>query len=288
MKFNFASSSISAACIAVAMLAPTMAAPVAVAAIWDFSVCNGSTTAAGTAAGTVTNPGTVGNRYACAATGTTTRDLEVSAWGAISATENVFGTAFVSSQGPDGFGVSSQAEGGPAAASPSDALDNDPTSLAPNLILLRFGGAVILDQVTLGWSMIDADLTIMAYTGPGTPSSFIEGKGVGALTSGGAGSGWSLVQNVGDEAPDTAYAASDARIDYSVNAGGVSSTYWLISAHNSGFGGGGMDSLTDYTNLLGVAARDAPVPVPVPEPVTSILVATALMMIGSRRSLAGR
>ncbi|MBL8696781.1 MAG: PEP-CTERM sorting domain-containing protein [Alphaproteobacteria bacterium] len=265
-----------------------MAAPVAIAGIWDFSVCNGSTTAPGTAAGTATNAGMVGNRYGCAATGTTTRDLEVSAWGAISATENVFGTAFVSNRGLDGFGVSSQAEGGPAAASPSDALDNDPSSLAPNLILLRFGGAVILDQVTLGWSTSDADLTIMAYTGPGTPSTFLEGKDLGTLTSGGAGGGWSLVQNVGDEAPDTAYAASGTRIDYSVNAGGVSSTYWLISAYSSGFGGGELDSLIDYTNLLGVAARDAPVPVPVPEPATSILVATAVLMIGRRRSGAGR
>lgn len=273
MKFNTASR-IAAACAAAAMSVPAIAA-----GTWDFSVCNGSTAIAGTVSGAVTNPGTANNSYACAANGSTTRDLSVSAWGAISSTNNSYGTAFVSNQGIDGFGVGAQSEGGAAAVSPNDALDNDPTSLAPNLILLRFSSAVILDRVTLGWSMNDADLTVMAYTGAGTPSTFIGGKNASTLTTGGASAGWSLVQNVGDIAPDTAYAASGSNIGYNVNGGGVSSAYWLISAYNSSFGGGAMDSLVDYAKLLGVATRDAQVP----EPATLALAATALLMLWGRR-----
>lgn len=265
---------------ALSLTAPAGAAPVLGAATWDFSVCNGSTVLAGTAAGNQAGAGAVGNSYTCAANGSTTRDLSVSAWGAVSSTNNVYGTAYLASKGNRGFGVSAQSEGGAAGFSPNDALDNDPSSLAPNLLLLRFNTAVILDQLTLGWSMYDADLTVMAYTGAGSPTSFIAGKTAGNLTDGGALAGWRLVQNLGDAAPDLAHPASDADIVYDLNAGGVSATYWLVAAYHADFGGGALDSLVDYSSLLSVRSRDAQ---GLPEPPTLGLVAGALLAIGWRR-----
>jgi hypothetical protein len=281
MKFVLVSN-IAAAGVAVALSAPALAA-----GTWDFSVCNGSTTQAGTATGTATGS-SVGNSYACAASGSTTRDLTVSAWGAVSSTNNSYGTAFVSRQGTDGFGVGAQSEGGVSASGNNAALDNDPTTLAPNLILLKFNSAVVLDRVSLGWSLNDADITVMAYTGALAPTSFLAGRTASNLTTGGASAGWSLVQNAGDPSPDTATIASGTNVSYTINQAGISSSYWLISAYSSSFGGGAMDSLVDYVKLLGVGTRD--VVAQVPEPGTAVLAGLALLALWSqrRRTLAPR
>ena len=103
----------------VAIAVAALATAAAHAAVWNFSVCNGSTVVAGTAAGTQTGAGAVGNVYGCAADASVSRDLMVSAWGAASAANDVFGTAFVSSWGVDGFGVGSSAEGGAGVAGTS-------------------------------------------------------------------------------------------------------------------------------------------------------------------------
>lgn len=264
----------------IAAICAATCAPAWAAGTWDFSVCNGSTTAAGTAAGAVSGAGAVGNNYACAATGSTTRDLTVSAWGAASSTNNTYATGFLTNEGVDGFGVGAGSEGGAGAVSPNTALDNDPTTLVPNIIVLRFSSAVILDKVKLGWSMNDADLTVMAYTGAGTPTSFLAGKTASNLTSGGASAGWSLIQSVGDPAPDSAYAASGADITRSVNQAGISSAYWLISAYNASFGGAALDTLVDYAKLLAVSTRDT---VGVPEPASLALVAAALLAVWTTR-----
>lgn len=274
MKSAFVTNTV-AACVVGALSSPALAA-----GTWDFSVCNGSTAAVGTATGVATGT-SVGNSYACAANGSTTRDLTVSAWGAVSSTNNTFGTAFLNRQGTDGFGVGAQSEGGAGATGNSTAMDNDPTTLAPNLILLKFNSAVVLDRVTLGWSLNDADITVMAYTGALAPTSFLAGRAASNLTSGGATAGWSLVQNAGDRSPDTATYASGSNINYTINQAGISSSYWLISAYNSSFGGGAMDGLVDYVKLLGVGTRD--IVAQVPEPGTAVLAGLALLALWSQR-----
>lgn len=258
-----------------------VAMPAFAAGTWDFSVCNGSSVSAGTSAGSQTGANAVGNSYACAANGSTTRDLTVSAWGAISTSNNTYGTAFLAGQGTDGFGVGAQSEGGAGATGNNLALDNDPTTLAPNIILLKFSSAVILDKVMLGWTMNDADLTVMAYTGGGTPTTFLAGKTAANLTSGGASAGWSLVQNVGDAAPDSATGANGTNVSYGVNGGGVASAYWLISAYSSSFGGGTLDTLVDYAKLLAVSTRDATAKVP--EPASAALAGMALLALWATR-----
>ena len=175
----------------------------------------------------------------------------------------------------------STARNGASATGNNLALDNDPTMLAPNIILLKFSSAVILDKVMLGWTMSDADLTIMAYTGSGTPTTFLAGKTASNLTTGGAAAGWSLVQNVGDGSPDSATLASGTNVSYGVNGGGVASAYWLISAYSSSFGGGSLDTVVDYAKLLAVSTRD--VVAKVPEPGSVALAGMALLALWSSR-----
>lgn len=245
------------------------------AAIWNFAVCNGSTTQPGSVGGNQ-NGVTLGNSFDCAATGSTNRDLSLTAWG--SQNDGTFGAAFVSKQGSDGFGVGSASEGGELATSPGDALDNDPTSLAPNLFLLSFDAAVMLDRVTLGWSFNDADLTVMAYTGALAPAALLTGQTASTLVAGGAGAGWALIENVGDADASvaTATAASGSDVSYAVNAGKVSSRLWLIGAYSPGYGAGSMDSLVDYGRLLSVTTGDATVDATVDEPVGLALVGLGL------------
>lgn len=267
---------------AASCVAATLWTQAAFAGTWNFAICNGSQFGSGTAAGSQTGAGSVGNVYACAANGSVTRDLNVSAWGPVSTGNNTFGAAYVTSHISDGFGVASQSEGGIGATSPNDSLDNDPTNLVPNLILLHFSSAVILSELTLGWSTFDADLTIMAYTGAGTPASFLDGKTSSNLTSGGGAAGWSLVENVGDAAPDFAYATSSTNVGYNFNVGGISAAYWLVSAYAADFGGGALDSVVDYVHLLSVTTRSGspyPEPEPVPEPATLSLLAFLLLLL---------
>ncbi|EHR71967.1 hypothetical protein BurJ1DRAFT_3152 [Burkholderiales bacterium JOSHI_001] len=244
------------------------------ASTWNLGGgCNG--TAANQLA---TNKDTFGNTWRCAAS-VGTGSVDVSAWGALtSAGSTTYQTAFLSNQGGSGFGIASRNEGIGVTA-PNHAVDNDPgTAGVVDMVLLKFNADVILDKVTLGWWTSDADITVMAYKGASTPSTFVQGKTGANMTSGGAVDGWALIENAGDaDAVGAAAAAGGTSITYSVNQStSVASSYWLISAYNSGFGGGAKDSLLDYVKLYGVATRDATV-TKVPVPGTLALASLALL-----------
>lgn len=261
----------------------SLASSAMAASTWNFSSCVGS--AANQAA---LNKDTFGNSWSCAGS-VAGNKVTASAWGARTQTVNNvtttnYQTAYLSPQGSSGFGVASQNEG-LSPGSPQHAMDNDPAAAnTPDLILLKFDTAVALDSITVGWNQSDADITVMAYTGNGGGAPVIQGKTAANLTSGGAGSGWSLIRNLGDQAPDVATSSSSVDITRSNwNSGNVVSSWWLVSAYNSNFGGGGnFDSVLDYVKLFSVASKD--VPGQVSEPGTLAMVGIAILgALGVRR-----
>jgi hypothetical protein len=121
----------------------------------------------------------------------------------------------------------------------------------------------------------------MAYTGAGTPT--VTGKTLGTLAA-----GWALVGNYGDVDPINATAAGESgtNVSTTVNSANISSSWWIISAYNSGYGGNALDSLTDYIKVMTVASRDpvAAPPTGVPEPGSLALMGAALMgFVATRR-----
>ena len=146
---------------------------------------------------------------------------------------SAFTAASLSDQGGSGRGMSTGTDSG----SPNHAIDNSGTT---EMMSLQFGTNVDLDSVTVGWSSTDADLSVLAYTGSGSPTS-VAGRTWSQLLA----SGWSLIGH---------YAGTGAGTR-SINAGNVTSSWWLISAFNSGFGGSssGLNNGDDYVKLLAVA-----------------------------------
>jgi MYXO-CTERM domain-containing protein len=265
---------------ALAMVSLGVAASSAMAASsWDFGACsnNGANQQA-------TNSGTFGNSWKCSG-------VTVYGFGAgttASGTAGSLQTAYVSPQGTgSGFGLASKYEG-IGATSPNHAIDNAPSSNAPDMILLKFDTAVALGSVTVGWSQSDADLTVMAYTGAQNLTSYMVGKtastGSGGLLNGGVGAGWALVENVGDnDGSNAGYSGDGTDITRNVNASNVVSSWWLISAYNSGFGAGGLDTLSDYVKLLAVASKDVQSGGSAPEPGTLAMAGVALLALAHTR-----
>lgn len=166
---------------------------------------------------------------------------------------------------------------------PEHAIDNQDRY---EMVSLDFGSTpVILSQLTLGWSMYDADISVLAYTGAGTPTLSLN------RWSNLLGTGWTLIGNYDVNAG--ANATDD--INVAINTGNVSASYWLIGAYNPVFGtsatnGGVVDVGTgqyDYFKLAGIACSVETPPTPsagVPEPASLALAGAGLAgLLGARR-----
>lgn len=179
--------------------------------------------------------------------------------GAVTGTNSAQGLV---SHGGYGLGMYTGNDNG----SPYHALDNNQNTEA---VLLNFGGQnVTLNSIGLGYvsngttencvvtgqtctvadgaGTVTVDIAVYRWAGPG--SAAVTGQG-GTMT------GWELVGVYGDMKTDGA-PTYDKNV---INAGNKTSSWWLITAYNSGLAGqttkinGTVDAGNDYFKLLGVA-----------------------------------
>lgn len=149
------------------------------------------------------------------------------------------------------------------------------------LIAFDFGASTIaLTGLTAGWWSNDSDFSLLRWTGATAPnlSTQLVGKTIAGLTSVG---GWELVGN---------YANMSTGNPYAVNSGNLTSSWWLVSAFDSGYTGAnsGCNKPTsgysctnnnDYFKLLTLAGTVTTPPDPgtgVPEPGSLALMGAAL------------
>lgn len=166
-----------------------------------------------------------------------------------SGTSRTYQTAALNYQGTgSGFGIYNQIEG-TSVGSPNHSMDNSSNSGAIDMMLLNFTSAEVLKSVTLGWTGADGDFQVLAWTGAANASlstvqSSITGKTAGQVLTG----GWTLISTV-----NGAGGISWPDVSYAVNDGNVSSSYWIISAFNSAFGGSQPTSGIDAIKVLAVS-----------------------------------
>lgn len=171
-----------------------------------------------------------------------------------------------------GYGISSNATD---TGVPSHATDNVGNKES---LLINFGTNTKLESVTIGYKSGDSDITVLAWAGSGTPiaSNTTYGGVTGLIAK-----GWVLVGNYADAVVNAAQ---------SVNAGGISSSYWLVMAYNSVFGtvnsgntGTTLSDSNDYVKFYSVAYSTTPSTGRVSEPATALLFGAALFgLIGWR------
>lgn len=250
---------------------------------WTFSdtvnpgLCGQTTAGTGLAANTggagAAGATNIGNVWSCADQGTSgpPYNLTLAGWSAAGATGGgAMATATITPQGASGVGVGNRGEGGQLANSGN--FDHSMDSANGNgidALLLTFSSAEVLRTVSLGWVGTDSDFQVLRYTGTGT----ISPDGRTAATMVGVGGGWQLVSTISGTGVGS----------YDVNTGGLSSSYWLITAFNSNFGGSTGDTTADAIKVLGVTSR----PNGVSEPGSLALAGMALLGVFAARRKVG-
>lgn len=175
-----------------------------------------------------------------------------------------------------GIGMSTGGESG----EPYHALDNAANTEA---VLLNFSSSVVLSSLGLSYARNTAnqntsvDISVFRYTGTGTPTM----TGANAMT------GWELVGNYGDMVQDTTNPYN------LINSSNKGSSWWLISAYNSGFTGAGetrgaLDNGNDFFKLSALAGSKCTSTVPgvcggntpgIPEPASLALLTLGLVAV---------
>jgi len=154
--------------------------------------------------------------------------------------------------------------------SPSPAEHSTDNNQRYDSVLFSFNKAIDLNSVTIGWKDVDSDISLLAYTGTGscvgtaTCTSNLSGKTYAELVN----FGWSFIGHYTDLATNVAKA---------VNAGNVTSSYWLIGALNPLVSATTITKGNDYVKILALAGQTTSVPPDqIPEPGTLLLMGAGL------------
>jgi hypothetical protein len=160
---------------------------------------------------------------------------------------------------------------------PDHALDNNGNYEA---LLLTFTAPVALNEVQLGYYSSDSDISVLAYTGNGSPS--LLGSTWSAVAN--AINGWTLIGNFANVWGITTNGHSNS---VAMNGGAtpVSSSYWLIGAYNSAFGTtnssgtGALGTGNDYVKVLAAYGNVRPPSGQTPEPSSMLLLGIGLLSL---------
>ena len=152
--------------------------------------------------------------------------------------------------------------------SPAPAEHSTDNNQRYDSVLFSFSDAIDLNSVTIGWKDVDSDITVLAYTpsaGCVACTSNVSGKTYANLTS----YGWSVIGHYSNLINNDAM---------SVNAGNVTSSYWLVGAYNPLVGNSqGWTTGNDYVKLAALSGTyTPPQPNGNPEPGTLLLMGAGL------------
>jgi hypothetical protein len=171
-----------------------------------------------------------------------------------------------------GYGICSPVPGDSSCLSPYHAMDNN---IAKESLVLSFGKAVTLNALNIGWMSTDSDVSVLAYTGAGAPVYDSTVNYSNLVTT----KGWTLVSQLANVASSTSVNAPSVTFSTA-----VSSSYWMIAAYNSTFGGTALSDGNDYVKVYAVAGNTTNPPGKVSEPAALMLVGAAMLgVVGLRR-----
>ena len=124
--------------------------------------------------------------------------------------------------------------------------------------LFKFGTAINLNSLSIGFNgtdnptgnYVDSDVSVLAWTGAGAPP--VNGTTAGGLLA----AGWKLIGNFTDVGASNGATAGGSASFSATNTNGSAlySSYWLISAYDSNFGGG-FTTANDSFKLLSLAGN---------------------------------
>ncbi len=205
------------------------------------TVASSAGTTVTTGGNTVTN---VGDIMGCGTADGVSLSVDAfsTANGLTSTTGATFATAALRDWGTaNGLGIINRYE------TDSDGPHSVDNQYGTDAIRLNFSAAVSLNSIGIGWAGTDADLSLLAWVGSGTPgvvdTKTLFGNGnVGTSTL--LSSGWQLVGNVANLVANSTANTTNA----------VYSSYWLVSAYNDTFSSGTLLNTTAGAGTLSAPA----------------------------------